>query len=83
MFIIEPPKIGVFKRILTRICLLPILRWIIPKFIRRRLHKPLRETFVTNKDSEIPTFEIAANPQVRLSEMKARRFYIDDQKTND
>jgi hypothetical protein len=24
----------------------------------------------------VPTFEIAANPQVRLSEIKARRFYI-------
>lgn len=26
----------------------------------------------------VPTFEIAANPQVRLSEIKARRFYIVD-----
>ena len=26
----------------------------------------------------VPTFEIAANPTVRLSEIKARRFYIVD-----
>jgi hypothetical protein len=26
----------------------------------------------------VPTFEIAANPQIRLSEIKARRFYIVD-----
>ena len=26
----------------------------------------------------VPTFEIAANPSVRLSEIKARRFYIVD-----
>lgn len=36
------------------------------------------DQIVEGEEILVPTFEIAANPQVRLSEIKARRFYIVD-----
>lgn len=36
------------------------------------------DRIVEGEEVLVPTFEIAANPQIRLSEIKARRFYIVD-----
>ena len=36
------------------------------------------ETITEGEEVLVPTFEIAANPTIRLSEVKARRFYIVD-----
>jgi len=44
--------------------------------IARRAAVP--DQYVEGEEVLVPTFEIAANPTVRLSEIKARRFYIVD-----
>lgn len=36
------------------------------------------DRFVESEELLVPTFEIAANPTIRISEIKARRFYIVD-----
>jgi hypothetical protein len=38
----------------------------------------VRDRIVEGEEVLVPTWEIAANPQIRLSEIKARRFYIVD-----
>lgn len=38
----------------------------------------VRDRIVEGEEVLVPTFEIATNPQIRLSEIKARRFYIVD-----
>jgi len=49
-----------------------IISWVIP----RRGAVP--DMIVEGEEILVPTFEIATNPTIRLSEVKARRFYIVD-----
>jgi len=47
-------------------------------FFERVTRPGIRDQIKEGEEIFVPTFEIASNPTIRLSEIKARRFYIVD-----